>query len=487
MELVFPNPPPPETPLRAAIRDMHRLDETEADARILAAAELPADSRDRIAATARRLVVAVRRERLGKGGLDAFLQEYALSSPEGVALMCLAEALLRIPDSETVDRLIRDKIAAADWQRHIGQSGSLFVNASTWALMLTGRLLRSDQAEADLGSILRRFIARSGEPVWRQAVTAAMRILADQFIMGRTIEEALGRARAPSRSGGRHGYRHSFDMLGEAARTTEDAERYHAAYRRAIAAIGKAASGRPIEAAPGISVKLSALHPRYEMAQHGRVMRELLPSLLALARDARALGIGFTIDAEEADRLELSLDLVEALALAPDLAGWDGLGLAVQAYQTRALAVVDWLAELAGRARRRLMLRLVKGAYWDSEIKRAQERGLDGYPVFTRKVATDVSYLACARRMIDAGGAFYPQFATHNAHTLSAILELPASVVPVAYLCVGYPERFPDEPMLQTVGWQERIALDELVFEDRYGQRPPKKVSDDCERPSFER
>ncbi len=307
MELVFPNPPPPETPLRAAIRDMHRLDETEADARILAAAELPADSRDRIAATARRLVVAVRRERLGKGGLDAFLQEYALSSPEGVALMCLAEALLRIPDSETVDRLIRDKIAAADWQRHLGQSGSLFVNASTWALMLTGRLLRPDQAEADLGSILRRFIARSGEPVWRQAVTAAMRILADQFIMGRTIEEALGRARGAER----HGYRHSFDMLGEAAHTMEDAERYHAAYRRAIAAIGKAASGRMIEAAPGISVKLSALHPRYEMAQHERVMRELFPSLLALARDARALGIGFTIDAEEADRLELSLDLVE--------------------------------------------------------------------------------------------------------------------------------------------------------------------------------
>src|SRR5712691_11212019 len=420
MELVFSDPPSPETPLRAAIRDAHRLDESEADAGILAAAEIPAESRDRIAATARRLVEAVRRERLGKGGLDAFLQEYALSSPEGVALMCLAEALLRIPDTETVDRLIRDKIASADWRRHIGHSGSLFVNASTWALMLTGRLLRPDQAEADLGSILRRFIARSGEPVWRQAVTAAMRILADQFIMGRTIEEALERARSAER----HGYRHSFDMLGETARTTADAERYHAAYRHAIAAIGKAASRRPIEAAPGISVKLSALHPRYEMAQHERVMRELLPSLLALAKEARDAGIGFTIDAEEADRLELSLDLVEALALAPDLAGWDGLGLAVQAYQTRALGVVDWLAELAGRARRRLMLRLVKGAYWDSEIKRAQERGLDFYPVFTRKVATDVSYLACARRMLDAGGAFYPQFATHNAHTLAAIIEL---------------------------------------------------------------
>ncbi len=256
--------------------------------------------------------------------------------------------------------------------------------------------------------------------MWRQAVLGAMRILAGQFVMGRTIEEALGRAGDAER----HGYRHSFDMLGEAARTMADAERYRAAYRRAIAAIGRTAAGRPATEAPGISVKLSALHPRYEMAQQGRVMRELLPALLALAGEARAAGIGFTIDAEEADRLELSLDLVEALALAPELAGWDGLGLAVQAYQKRALALVDWLADLARRARRRLMVRLVKGAYWDSEIKRAQERGIDSYPVFTRKVATDVSYLACARRMFAAGEAFYPQFATHNAHTLAAILEL---------------------------------------------------------------
>ena len=429
MDLVSATPPMPngpraETALRAAIRDAHRLNEAEADACILAAADIPADARARIGATARRLVVAVRRERLGRGGLDAFLQEYQLSSPEGVALMCLAEALLRIPDAETVDRLIRDKIAAADWQHHLGHSGSLFVNASTWALMLTGRLLRADHVgpggEADLGSVLRRIVARSSEPAWRRAVTAAMRILADQFIMGRTIEEALARARDAER----HGYRHSFDMLGEAARTMADAARYRAAYERAIAAIGRAASGRSIEAAPGISVKLSALHPRYEMAQQDRVMRELLPALLGLAGEARAAGTGFTIDAEEADRLELSLDLVEALALAPELAGWDGLGLAVQAYQKRALAVIDWLADLAVRARRRLMVRLVKGAYWDSEIKRAQERGLDNYPVFTRKLATDVSYLACATRMFAAGPAFYPQFATHNAHTLAAVREL---------------------------------------------------------------
>src|SRR6266480_4176570 len=419
MDLVFTAPLPPETRLRAAIRDAHRLDEMEADARILAAADMPLEARERVAATARRLVEAVRRERLGKGGLDAFLHEYALSSPEGVALMCLAEALLRIPDAETVDKLIRDKIAAADWHSHLGHSGSLFVNASTWALMLTGRLLRPEN-ENDVGDALRRLIARSSEPVWRQAVTAAMRILAGQFVMGRTIEEALDRAREPER----HGYRHSYDMLGEAARTMPDAERYHAAYAHAIAAIGGAAAGASVEAAPGISVKLSALHPRYEIAQHERIARELLSVLLGLARQARDAGIGFTIDAEEADRLEPMLDIVEALALAPELAGWDGLGLAVQAYQKRALPLVDWLADLARRANRRLMVRLVKGAYWDTEIKRAQERGLAGYPVFTRKVATDVSYLACAKRLFAAGRALYPQFATHNAHTLAAVLEM---------------------------------------------------------------
>ncbi|HEY8873980.1 MAG TPA: proline dehydrogenase family protein, partial [Stellaceae bacterium] len=255
MDLVFSTPPPPESPLRAAIRDAHRLDETAADAQILADAAIPADSQGRIAATARRLVAAVRRERHGRGGLDAFLQEYALSSPEGVALMCLAEALLRIPDADTVDRLIRDKIGSADWQRHLGHSASIFVNASTWALMLTGRLLHPDSVRpggGDLAGVLHRFAARAGEPVWRPAVTAAMRILAGQFIMGRTIEDALARAQGAER----HGYRHSYDMLGEAARTMPDAGRYRVAYQRAIAAIGAAASGRAIEEAPGISVKL---------------------------------------------------------------------------------------------------------------------------------------------------------------------------------------------------------------------------------------
>src|SRR6266404_3383120 len=420
MDAVFTTPPPRATPLRAALRDSCRIDETAAAARILSAAEMPADMQDRIAEHARGLVAAVRRERLGKGGIDAFLHEYALSSPEGVALLCLAEALLRIPDAETVDRLIRDKIGEADWERHLGHSQSIFVNASTWALMLTGRLLRSDTAEHDLRATLRHFVVRSGEPVVRQAVTAAMHILGRQFVMGRTIDEAVHRAREAEKAG----YRHSYDMLGEAAHTAADAARYAAAYDGAIAAIGASAGRRDVVQAPGISVKLSALHPRYEMAQRDRVLAEMSPVLLDLARHARRVGIGLTIDAEEADRIELSLDLIEMLALAPELAGWDGLGLAVQAYQKRALPLIEWLADLAQRGRRRLMVRLVKGAYWDSEIKRTQKRGLDGYPVYTRKVATDVSYLACARRLLDYGSAFYPQFATHNAHTVAAVLEM---------------------------------------------------------------
>ena len=420
MDFVFAAPLPPETRLRAAIGEANRRDEDKADALILAAARLPPTANRRIQATAQHLVATVRAKGPGHGGIDAFLHEYALSSPEGVALMCLAEALLRIPDSDTIDRLIRDKIAAADWQSHLGHSGSVFVNASTWALMLSGRVLRETPGKGELTHILHRFVARSGEPVVRQAVLAAMRILGRQFVMGRTIGEALDRAENSEH----RGYRHSYDMLGEAAKTAADAERYHDAYSQAIAAIGKAAGGKPVEAAPGISVKLSALHPRYEMAQHERVMRELLPRLADLAGQARLAGIGLTVDAEEADRLELSLDLIESLAGMSTLAGWDGLGIAVQAYQKRVPAVIDWLAELAAATRRRLMLRLVKGAYWDSEIKRAQERGLATYPVYTRKVATDVSYLACAKQLFAARDRFYPQFATHNAHSIAAVLEL---------------------------------------------------------------
>ncbi|HZT52271.1 MAG TPA: bifunctional proline dehydrogenase/L-glutamate gamma-semialdehyde dehydrogenase PutA, partial [Stellaceae bacterium] len=351
-----------------------------------------------------------------------FLSEYRLSSQEGIALLCLAEALLRIPDAATVDRLIRDKLAPADWARHLGHSPSLFVNASTWALMLTGRLVHAPAAQ-DWGAVLHAILARSGEPVVRQAVTAAIRILARQFVMGRTIAEALARARPAERKG----YRHSYDMLGEAARTAADAERYFERYRAAIAAIAAAARGADVFAAPGLSVKLSALDPRYEEAQRARTLAALVPRVAALAGAAKAAGIGLTIDAEEADRLELSLDLFAALAGDPALAGWNGLGLAVQAYQKRALPLLDWLADLARRTGRRLPVRLVKGAYWDSEVKRSQERGLEGYPVYTRKLATDVSYIACAKRLLADRAAFFPQFATHNAHTVATVRTLAGS------------------------------------------------------------
>ena len=296
----------------------------------------------------------------------------------------------------------------------------MFVNASTSAPMLTGRILKLDEGATDLKGILKRMVTRSGEPVIRQAVTQAMRILGKQFVMGRDIGEALERAEALEA----RGYRYSYDMLGEAARTAADATRYFEAYQGAIAAIGKAAKGKGPIAGPGISIKLSALHPRYEFAQRERVMNELVPRIVALGEAAKKDDIGFTIDAEEADRLDLSLDVIEAVSAAPSLAGWNGFGLAIQGYQKRCLPLVDWLADMARRHKRRLMVRLVKGAYWDSEIKNSQERGLPGYPVFTRKASTDLSYLACARRLLASPDAFFPQFATHNAHTLSAVVEM---------------------------------------------------------------
>jgi len=419
--MIFVNSPAGPDPLRRRLRQAYRADETACVEALLREAELPAETLDRIAVRARDLVRTVRDARTGQGGLDAFLHEYQLTSREGVVLMCLAEALLRIPDAETANLLIKDKLGSADWQKHLGTSESLFVNASTWALMLTGRIIKLDDGETrDLGGVWRRLVSRSGEPVIRQAVTQAMRILGRQFVMGRTIEEALERARAMEM----RGYRYSYDMLGEAARTMPDAERYERSYYAAIKAIGTAAAGRgPIDS-PGISVKLSALHPRYEFAQAHRVMLELVPRLIGLAQAAKAADIGFTIDAEEAERLDLSLDVIDAVSAHPSLAGWNGFGLAIQAYQKRCIHLIDWLAEMARRHKRRLMVRLVKGAYWDSEIKWSQERGLPGYPVFTRKASTDVSYLACARKLLADTIAFYPQFATHNAHSFAAVLEL---------------------------------------------------------------
>jgi RHH-type proline utilization regulon transcriptional repressor/proline dehydrogenase/delta 1-pyrroline-5-carboxylate dehydrogenase len=419
--VIFDTPLPQRDRSRSEIADWHRRDETDVVEALLDAAHLDRKSLDRIDARARTLVGEVRKQRIGKGGIDAFMQEYELSSQEGVVLMCLAEALLRIPDQATADRLIRDKLGPADWEKHVGNSDSVFVNASTWALMLTGRVVSlHEYRDQSVKSVLGRLVTRLGDPVIRQSVTQGMRILGRQFVMGRDIEEALERASADEE----RGYRHSFDLLGEAAHTASDAKRYFDAYSNAIATIGKNAAGRGPIASSEISVKLSALHPRYAFGQRERVMAELVPRLMALASLAREFDIGLTVDAEEADRLELSFDVISAVFRDKALEGWEGFGLALQSYQKRAYPAVEWLAELARAKGRRLMLRLVKGAYWDSEIKLAQEGGQDGYPVFTRKASTDVSYIACARRILSHTDAFFAQFATHNAHTLAAIVEM---------------------------------------------------------------
>ncbi|MCF7222121.1 bifunctional proline dehydrogenase/L-glutamate gamma-semialdehyde dehydrogenase PutA [Marilutibacter chinensis] len=423
-------PPVPAAP-RAAITAGWRRDEADHVHVLLDAARLPDSDRAAAQALAADLVTRVRARAEDQGAIEAFMRQYDLGSEEGVLLMCVAEALLRIPDQDTADKLIRDKLGEADWKRHMGRSESVLVNASTWGLMLTGHLVDlADETKRDVHGAFKRLIGRVGEPVIRLAVRQAMRIMGHQFVMGRTIGEALAR----SRKGTNAAYRYSFDMLGEGALTTKDALRYLKAYHDAIHAIGKHvspdvreaggdASGDKVFAAPSISVKLSALHPRYEHAKRARVMDELVPRVLELARLAKSYGIGFTIDAEEADRLELSLDVIAAAYADPSLDGWEGYGLAIQAYQKRAPEVIDFIADLARRHGRRIPVRLVKGAYWDSEVKKAQVDGHEGFPVFTRKPNTDVSYLANARRMLEAGDAIYPMFATHNAQTIAAVWQ----------------------------------------------------------------
>ena len=410
---------PPE---RARIRAHYLRDETEALAELLGEARLEPERARRVMERARALVEKVRAKQQADAGMQSFLREYDLSSQEGVLLMCVAEALLRIPDAATADKLIRDKLSQGDWERHVGRNRSLLVNAGTWGMMLTGKLVSLDARDAgNAGAWFGRLAARAGEPVVRVALRQGMKLMAEQFVMGRTIEDALARTREP----GHAGYLHSFDMLGEAAFTAADADRYFAAYEKAIDAIGahSAPGAASVFTRPGISIKLSALHPRYEHAQRERVMAELTPRVEALAARARRAEVGVTLDAEEADRLELQLDIFERVFASNALAGWEGLGLAVQAYLKRAPFVIDWLVEQSRARRRRIMVRLVKGAYWDSEVKRAQVLGLAGYPVYTRKANTDVSYLACTARIIAARDAFYPQFASHNAHTVATILE----------------------------------------------------------------
>lgn len=411
----------PQTVLRAAITAAWRRPEPEQVAMLLPGARLPAAQAEAAHQMACRLSEGLRaHESGGKAGLvQGLLQEFSLSSQEGVALMCLAEALLRIPDRATRDALIRDKLSGGNWQPHVGKSSSLFVNAATWGLMFTGKLVATHN-EAGLTHALGRVISRGGEPLVRKGVDMAMRLMGEQFVTGETIGKALANAAKHEA----RGFRYSYDMLGEAALTDADARRYVASYEQAIHAIGRAAAGVGIYRGPGISIKLSALHPRYSRAQYARVMDELYPRLLGLTELARRYDIGLNIDAEEADRLELSLDLLERLCHEPSLAGWNGIGFVIQAYQKRCPHVIDWVIDLARRSRHRLMIRLVKGAYWDSEVKRAQIDGLEDYPVYTRKAHTDLAYIACARKLLAAPEAVFPQFATHNAHTLSAIYQL---------------------------------------------------------------
>lgn len=389
---------------------------------LLDTVDLSEEARQRIKINAKQLVTDVRNQSRTVGGLNAFLQQYDLSSEEGVVLLCLAEALLRIPDSETADRLIRDKLSKTHWEKHLGKSDSLFVNAGTWGLMLTGRMTRlSHLPEKDVSSFLLGLVTRLSDPVVRTALKEAMRIMAFQFVMGRNIEEAVKR----SQSDKNKIYSYSFDMLGEAALCQTDADHYYEIYQHAIQVLGSSVGEKvPLRLAPSISIKLSALHPRFEYSQRQRLKRELVPIVTSLAVAASNANITMTIDAEESDRLDLTLDIFEAVFSQSQFDTWSGLGIVVQTYQKRAPDVIEWLIELSKHYGRSIFVRLVKGAYWDTEIKRAQERGLSGYPVFTRKVHTDVSYLACVQQIAAARDFLSPQFATHNAHTLAAVLEI---------------------------------------------------------------
>lgn len=401
---------------RAIMADWHVADEEQVLAALTEQCPIAQDVRERSVHEAAHLVRSIRAD--GKATMmEVLLAEYGLSTSEGVALMCLAEALLRVPDSDTIDALIEDKIAPSAWGEHLGQSSSSLVNAATWSLMLTGKVLQDGEGVA---AHLRSAIRRLGEPVIRTAAKQAMAVLGAQFVLGQTVDEAISHGRKEQAQG----YTFSYDMLGEAALTAKDADIYFASYANAIAKLTPLCTSDDTRDNPGISIKLSALHPRYETGQRERVMNELVPRTLKLARQARDAGMGLNVDAEEADRLELSVDVIEAVLCEPSLAGWDGFGVVVQAYGKRAGPTIDWLYALAEKHDRKIMVRLVKGAYWDTEIKLAQVEGLAGFPVFTRKSATDVSYLSCAKKLLGMTDRIYPQFATHNAHSVATVLAL---------------------------------------------------------------
>lgn len=421
------------TGLRGVINSAYRAPELEIITHLIEKASLNEKQLTQIRQVAASLVGEVRQARKKSTGIDSFLTQYSLSSDEGIALMCLAEALLRIPDNETITSLIKDKLAGADWKSHQGQSSSFFVNATTWALMLTGKVLSPETAQWRVSKALGKIIHRSSEPIIRKSVEKAMRIMGKQFVMGRTIGEALERAKQKESEG----YRYSYDMLGEAALTTADAERYFMAYTKALEAVGsEVAPDGDVYKNAGVSIKLSALHPRYQEAQQARVLLELVPKVLSLAQLAKKFNIALTIDAEESERLDLSLDVIERVFSDDSLDGWNGFGMAVQSYQKRAFYVLDWIAALARHKKRRMMVRLIKGAYWDSEIKKTQMQGLADYPVFTYKVFTDVSFQACAKKLLTLTDVIYPQFATHNAYSVALILDLVGNYRDFEFQCL---------------------------------------------------
>lgn len=431
--MIFANNMPMRSSLQNAITDAYRRDETTCIDALLQEALFTKDAEQRIHEKAAKLVELTRNSHKKQGSLNAFLHAYDLSSEEGIALMCLAEALLRVPDKATQDRLISDKIATVNWAKHLNKKNSLFVNAATASLLITGKMYSPLLTHShSFASTLQRFLSKTGSHLIRPIILQGMKIIGKQFVMGTSIERALKRAQSSEKQG----YRYSYDMLGEAAKTHEDAMKYFASYQNAIEAIGKTSQGLNPITGPGISIKLSALHPRYELAKRDRILTELSPRLLTLAKAAKKYNMGFTIDAEEADRLELSLDVIENVFSDPSLEDFHGFGLAVQSYQKRAPFVIDWLGDLAKRYKRRLMVRLIKGAYWDAEIKLSQLLGLEGYPVFTRKNSTDVSFIACAKKILAKPDCFYPQFGTHNAYSVAAILEMAGTHSEFEFQCL---------------------------------------------------